>query len=237
MKSAANGVAELFPPSPVQISPGVLTAAENSAAAYNPSGAANGPQPAAGWTQINNPADRHYNNAKIGFSASLYENKATGKYMLAFRGTVFTNLPDWQNNLEQGAYMDSAQYDAAVRLARKLQRRYGNNLSVAGHSLGGGLAAAAAGATGLHADTFNAAGLSVRTRLSIPNFNSSGVTNYSIEGYIGGDPLTRISTQDFEPAAGRQVFVPANLPWYDVNPIHYHSIGTVISSLRKQMGQ
>lgn len=95
-----------------------------------------------------------------GFRAALY-TRGDGGVTLAFAGS--NDLPDWLNNLEQGVGLDAAQYGQAVSLAKEAKLAFGDNLVITGHSLGGGLASAAALATGSAAVTFNAAGLSDAT--------------------------------------------------------------------------
>ncbi|KYF89819.1 hypothetical protein BE17_49155 [Sorangium cellulosum] len=76
---------------------------------------------------------------------------------VAFRGTQ--GGADWQNNFAQGLNMDSPYYRDAVRVGNTL----GSSVDYTGHSLGGGLASAAATAAGAQGWTFNAAGLNAGT--------------------------------------------------------------------------
>ena len=70
-----------------------------------------------------------------------------------------TTLEDFLgNNLPQSLGLRTDYYDRAMRLAVAL-RREGVDFDLAGHSLGGGMASAAAAVTGMRAVTFNAAGL------------------------------------------------------------------------------
>ncbi len=100
-----------------------------------------------------------------GFQAALYRDYVSGNYRLAFRGTEMTNwdgVNDWYDNIRQGVFAESAQYQAAILLAwavSKLDLVREARLELTGHSLGGGLASAAAIANKLHADVFNGAGL------------------------------------------------------------------------------
>lgn len=67
---------------------------------------------------------------------------------------------DWRNNIAQGVTGNSSQYTYATALAKSLQTYIGTGqIDMVGHSLGGGLAASAALATGENAVTFNAAGV------------------------------------------------------------------------------
>ena len=92
-----------------------------------------------------------------GFAAALYERD--GQYYLAFRGSE-DELADWKTNGAQALGLRASQYEQAIRLAQRVLELTGRDLTVVGHSLGGGLASAVSSATGVRAVTFNAAGLS-----------------------------------------------------------------------------
>lgn len=100
-------------------------------------------------------------NPKGSFQAALYEGD-DGVHYLAFRGTAVWS--DWKANIAQAFGFRSSHYDQAVDLAKLVYEATEGNVVFVGHSLGGGLAAAAAYATGGDAVTFNAAGLSYRYR-------------------------------------------------------------------------
>lgn len=102
-----------------------------------------------------------YDDANTGFSASLYKNRQSGHYTLAFRGTA--NPEGVDADYTQALGQPTKQYDQAVDLALELRAALRDNLSFAGHSLGGGLASIAALKTDLQANTFNAAGLNPAT--------------------------------------------------------------------------
>lgn len=95
-----------------------------------------------------------------GFDASFYRN-AEGAVVLAFTGT--DEGQDWRHNIRQGLGLRDDQYDAAMKLAVRAKASLGDQVVFTGHSLGGGLAAAAAMATDTPAVTFNAAGVHDRT--------------------------------------------------------------------------
>ncbi len=86
--------------------------------------------------------------------------------IVAFRGST-PATEDWQNNFAQDANADSSYYRRAVQIGNTLAQNDADARLV-GHSLGGGLASAAQGGSGLPASTYNAAGL-----------NSSTVPRYS----------------------------------------------------------
>ena len=96
--------------------------------------------------------------------AALYMDYAApkqGEYVLAFAGTQWQNFQDILTSLNQFESPGEAQYVGAVNLGGYLARvpKLQGNLMVTGHSLGGGLATAAAFAGNIPADTFNSAGV------------------------------------------------------------------------------
>ncbi|MBT9373066.1 PAAR domain-containing protein [Rhizobium sp. CSW-27] len=90
---------------------------------------------------------------------------AKESYTIAFKGT--TTLEDWWHNLIQGNGFDSRYYNQAARIATRVSNRVPGNVRFTGHSLGGGLASAAAVASGEPAITFNAAGLHPSTQARV----------------------------------------------------------------------
>lgn len=94
-----------------------------------------------------------------GFQAGIYADEQ--HYVLAFAGT--NDMRDWLSNVRQATGYDDVQYNHAVALAKSAKAAFGDALVITGHSLGGGLAATAALATGTLAVTFNAAGVSDHT--------------------------------------------------------------------------
>lgn len=89
------------------------------------------------------------------------------QFVLAFRGTT-PNREDWNNNFAQDANNESMYYHRAVALGEAL-RKSNADVQIVGHSLGGGLASAAQGASGLGASTYNSAGLNPAT---VPRYSS-----------------------------------------------------------------
>ncbi len=77
--------------------------------------------------------------------------------VLALRGSTPAD-EDWQNNFNQDANKEAGYYRNAVRIGNSLAIRNAD-VHIVGHSLGGGLATAAQGGSGLTASTYNAAGL------------------------------------------------------------------------------
>ena len=77
--------------------------------------------------------------------------------VLAFRGSTPAD-EDWQNNFNQDANKEAPYYRNAVQIGNALASMHAD-LHIVGHSLGGGLASAAQGGSGLTASTYNSAGL------------------------------------------------------------------------------
>ncbi|CQD81149.1 phospholipase A [Yersinia intermedia] len=91
-----------------------------------------------------------------GFQAGVYRDSQ--QYVLSFAGT--NDFSDWLSNIRQATGYDDVQYNQAVALGKTAKMAFGDALVITGHSLGGGLAATAALASGTFAVTFNAAGVS-----------------------------------------------------------------------------
>ena len=180
------------------------------------------------------------------FHAYLFYDLAKNEYVLSFRGT--DDGWDWVDNLGQGLLgITTAQYSKAMNLAEKLKVQLAPNLATgatlvtAGHSLGGGLATAAALKIDAQAYVFNAAALSpdVAAANNLTNYDdaASNVTLY----YVEGEVLT--TAQDLEPitiwvrgpygwlipvtldgpsAPGRRVQLPApDATWTENNLVPY----------------
>jgi hypothetical protein len=140
---------------------------------------------------------RDLEDAGSGFRAAIYQNDK-GEVVTAFAGTHGLNGPDVVADVGQGLGLKTAQYAEAAALATKVKSRYGDAAAFTGHSLGGGLASAAAVATGSPAVTFNAAGLSddtIRDLGQSPYAARQAAGDGQIRTYhMGLDPLT--STQN-----------------------------------------
>lgn len=127
-----------------------------------------------------------------GLDYTVFKNNETGDTVVSFRGTEPLSAEDWVEDAEQ-AFGDSEQYEQAVIMARDMQSQLdaynaenntNHQLSFTGHSLGGGLATAAALATGNEAIVFDAAGLSQGT-IDANNLDvnhADKVTNFNVVG-------------------------------------------------------
>ncbi|MEM6455395.1 MAG: hypothetical protein AAF772_09905 [Acidobacteriota bacterium] len=143
----------------------IVDRAQLAASVYENSGAPDG------WTRLsdtpdglpaelrNLPWDQEFLGGS-GIHAELYQSD-TGEVVLAFEGSL--EISDWINNLSQGLGLFPTQYRQAIELAQKAHDVYGDDLAITGHSLGGGLAAAAGTVVGVETTTFNAAGVHPNT--------------------------------------------------------------------------
>ena len=112
-----------------------------------------------------------------------------GKYVVAFKGATPSSMEDWKNNIQQGAGNPGDYYSRALRIADQLHANDPDNVEYAGHSLGGGLASAAAASYGSPATTFNAAGLNDKTLLRTGVASDSANSNaYYVQGDILSGP-------------------------------------------------
>jgi hypothetical protein len=116
------------------------------------------------------------------FWATIHEGD-DGRYYLAFKGTEIKNdIRDLLADAHQASGCDQIQYDQAIELAtfyqKQLDPKREGKLIITGHSLGGGLAMAAALKTYGYAITFNTA--SINTLYSIGTIPKK-ILNYRIK--------------------------------------------------------
>lgn len=144
-------------------------------------------RPPAGWTRMDDAALRQagiepalLQDTRSGFGANFYSGPQ-GHVVLAFTGT--DEGRDWKHNLGQGLGLRDAQYDQAIELAGEARRAFGADLVLTGHSLGGGLAAAAAMVHEVPAVTFNAAGVHDRT-LERLGFDAAVLKQEAAQGLV-----------------------------------------------------
>ena len=125
------------------------------------------------------------------FSARLFLNNISGEYVLAFRGT--DDKGDWKDNLLQAVGVSTTQYRQAVKLAAKVKQQLsGQDLLTAGHSLGGGLATAAALQIEVEGHVFNPAALLDKTARQLGLNNYTDASKFVSVTTMHGDILTRV---------------------------------------------
>jgi len=119
------------------------------------------------------------------FRSGIYYDREKNEYIVSFAGTTFTSIGDWVTNAQQEFGKHAAQYELAVDLARLLTRNNPDlTFKFTGHSLGGGLATAAAAATGRDAIVFNPAALNPQTAINYSfNYANANLTTevYSVD--------------------------------------------------------
>ena len=143
---------------------------------------------------------REIDDPHTGFKADIYKD-TNGDYVLVYRGTYSDPdhpendlVDDWSkewtdDNMKQGLGMGSEQYKKSIKLAKKVNRNKpkGKQLTIAGHSLGGGLATAAGAATGSKTYAFCPAGVHPNTykMYGVQNPDTSKVhTYYSNQDFL-----------------------------------------------------
>lgn len=144
-------------------------------------------EPPDGWTRMDDASLRAVGvnpallqDTRSGFGANFYTGPH-GHIVLAFTGT--DEGRDWRHNFGQGLGLRDAQYDQAIELAGEARRAFGGELVLTGHSLGGGLAAAAAMVHEVPAVTFNAAGVHDRT-LERLGFDADVLKHEAAQGLV-----------------------------------------------------
>ncbi|MGD9128360.1 MAG: hypothetical protein PVH19_13365, partial [Planctomycetia bacterium] len=129
------------------------------------------------------------NDSESGYQAWLFRDLLSGQIICAFRGTDaafgFAELwKDVKTDIKQAGGWGDRQYELAIKLAKELKIAFkGKTIVFTGHSLGGGLAAAASRVTGFRAVTFNAAGLHEKTLQGHVVYDSK-IKSYVVSGEI-----------------------------------------------------
>ncbi|MEW6342938.1 MAG: type VI secretion system tip protein TssI/VgrG [Pseudomonadota bacterium] len=186
-----------------------------------------------GWKNITNdpdalkqykltPADFSIPGSNFGSQMYAPDPAVFGDSMkptIAFKGTQSLALgsDDMNNNIAQGYGSNSPYYAQAVSIGSAVQDSgQASNVEFAGHSLGGGLAAAASESSGSTATTFNAAGLNPQT---LPMYGAtpeaSSITNYRVDGDVltglqegNLGPISEATSTVMPPAVGNQITIP-----------------------------
>ena len=190
------------------------------------------------------------------FRAEVYVRDFGGQtsYTVAFRGSQ--SASDWRSNLQQSTGFRSDHYNRALEIAQALTVPQGARVTLTGHSLGGGLASAAALAAELDAVTFNAAGLSQTTlgdarviaardgQVTTPDISAYYVRGEVLSALqdggdrvlgaiLGGIPGALVA--DLPEAVGTRIALdpvrPDGLRWWQDNPVSKHFIDYVIASV------
>jgi hypothetical protein len=140
------------------------------------------------WTRMN----IGQNHPGYSYRSRLFKNEDRRELVMVYEGSTppfggETWFGDWAANFQQGVgiFAEGWQYETAKQEAARAvaeARRLGYSITIAGHSLGGGLATAAALHTFQKAVTFNAAGVNSWTTNLL--HASHLVTNYRVQGEV-----------------------------------------------------
>jgi hypothetical protein len=144
---------------------------------------------------------RHWADRISGFKAALIEpNGGTSVSVLAFAGT--DSILDAAVDILQAIGGVPIQYSQAIILASGAQSTLGGRLNLAGHSLGGGLAAYCSSALRIPTSTVNPAPLVGAATFSALFARNAQITNYIAQG---GEVVS--SSPGRNP--GQDVYVPS----------------------------
>lgn len=173
-----------------------------------------------------------------GFRAVAWRH-SSGRVVIGYEGT--DDPYDWFVDGVNAAGVPTGSYRSALNVADWAVQHYGaQNVEFVGHSLGGGLASAAAYRTGRPATTFNAAGISAFSYATnsisggrLPAPSNPRIRNY----YLPGEFLS--TTQDYSllvNASGTHIALP-NYDYF-LDPFTKHKMGSVrraIAEWRKEI--
>lgn len=168
----------------------------------------------------------HKNDWVTGFHAALYKNNETGQLVLAFEGTHILSVPDIVTDI-QAIDKPTFQHAQAISYTKYLINKYGKNITLTGHSLGGGLAQFSAAAFGLKAITFNSAAVPHKGDALISLYKSydpTKIRNYLLTGDIV-NPGSKflIKGKNY----GKQIYIDIENPtWVE------HKQGLMIDTLK-----
>ncbi|CAB5127781.1 type VI secretion system Vgr family protein [Burkholderia cenocepacia] len=164
------------------------------------------------------------------------------KPTVAFKGTQQLFGEDMSNNMAQGLGADAPYYRNAVTIGKNIETTGASaGVDFTGHSLGGGLASAAAEASGGSAVTFNAAGLNPETVAQYGGTaQAANITAYRVDG----DILTGLQEGRLGPISDgtaalmpKAVGSPVTLDGESVTTVGRHLMGDVTNGINQQVAK
>ena len=142
------------------------------------------------FTDIDYQGYQKGDNASIdsGMKMGMYEKD--GHYILVARGTA--RKPDWvDDNLKQGVGLGSDQYDQVTAVSKTTTKKVGKrNVTITGHSMGGGTSSTAGIVTGSDTYAFDPAGVHPNTARKYGKTRMDSSNIYTI--YAATDPLNNL---------------------------------------------
>lgn len=133
-----------------------------------------------------------------GFSARLIKNKNTGELIISYRGTEPDDFGDVSADIAQFSGEVTTQHRNAARLLKNIIQNFDGNITVTGHSLGGGLVTYAMSMNNLEnrvsGITFNSAGISQDVKNTFQTVNIESAQSSIINIRSNGDPVSAIPT-------------------------------------------
>ena len=204
------------------------------------------------WMQLSAPSRRYqlpdelkharFEDANTGFRAMLYQSKDAEEIVVVYRGVRRSNiLRDSQTCLSQGLGFGAATYRQAIELGVAVVEAYGDRVFFTGHSMGGGLAAAASLVANRPAVTFNSAGVHPATleEFGLDDATIDGRLKSILNYYVPGEWLSTLQRPCFvKSAAGIHIPLPDVQDRVSVNLVPArnkgrgkHSITLIISTL------
>ncbi|HIH2750746.1 type VI secretion system tip protein VgrG [Burkholderia aenigmatica] len=212
--------------------------------------------PPTGWKMATNdpdalkafglkPSDFAKSGSNFGSQMYVPDPKVFGDSMkptVAFKGTQQLFGEDMSNNMAQGLGADAPYYRNAVTIGKNIETTGASSgVDFTGHSLGGGLASAAAEASGGSAVTFNAAGLSPETVAQYGGTaQAANITAYRVDG----DILTGLQEGRLGPISDgtaalmpKAVGSPVTLDGESVTTVGRHLMGDVTNGINQQVAK
>ena len=204
------------------------------------------------WMQLSAPSRRYqlphelkhatFEDANTGFRAMLYQSKDEQEIVVVYRGVRRSNiLRDSQTCLSQGLGFGAVTYQQAIQLGKAVVEAYGDKVFFTGHSMGGGLAAAASIVANRPAVTFNSAGVHPATleEFGLDDATIDGRLKSILNYYVPGEWLSTLQHPCFvKSAAGIHIPLPDVQGRVSVSAVPprnkgrgKHSITLIISTL------